>query len=264
MPILIITPDSGKAGDKVALQSSGWTPNAQLVYEWPAINFRIDDLRADESGRFDRFISIDPLLKPGTYKVRMYERLKPTNIAEATFTSTNLTPGTKVVTRGNPVYFFNGDQVGPSPAQARKTITWLGNLKSAILVVNFANKPGWVLEQATLNGKNYAPTSHNNISAEVKDALINGDNTLTIHYATPFLTPHLGDRNTLTAYIIPDVETIAGLSGIVSDMPSLDLLVKDIDKRLANATIPTIIILVAIAIISVAIAAIFGKVGGFL
>lgn len=175
----------------------------------------------------------------------------------------------------DPIYLFNGEQVGPSPAQVKKTIQWLGKLKQALLVVQFGGKFGWQLEKVQLNGKVYDPKviqqfdtvkKPNDLYVHVADVLVNGDNTLTVHYSHPF-TAHFGDRTTLTAYLLLTIDEIApGIENPLGtiNIPSLDLIVEDIDKRLANATLPTIAILAVIAIIAIAVAVIFSRATGII
>ena len=161
-----------------------------------------------------------------------------------------------------PIMFFNGDNVGASPAQSKQTVNWIGNLRNAVLTVNFLGKFGWELKSVRLNRKEYTSARYrvtkdnpNLIVVDVKDALINGDNVLTVIYDAPF-TGHLGDRTTLTASLALTVD------GIVSNIPSLDNLGEQLDKRLANATVPTIAILAIIAAIAIAVAIIVAKLTG--
>ncbi len=171
-----------------------------------------------------------------------------------------------------PIYFFNGDLVGASPAQAKKTITWLGQLKKATLTVNFGEKYGWGLREITINKKVYkvektadllrfplstlaggiAPKT---VTIDVTDAMVNGDNVLTVAYDHPF-SAHIGDRNTLTAFIVPEV------AGAISTIPSLEKVQEDFNKQLANATVPTIAILGILAAMLIAVAVIVVKLKG--
>lgn len=190
---------------------------------------------------------------------------KPGGGKDAAKPSTTNTPGTTIMKAegSKQVYFFNGDQVGPSPAQAKKTINWLGTLKSAKLILEFGGKFGWELQQARINDSIVKPSVTNNISADITNSLINGDNILTVDYAAPF-TAQFGDRATLTAYVEILAEIAPGIGGLSVDYQSLNILAGDLDKRLANATVPTIAILALIAIIAIAGAIILLKLTGIL
>lgn len=170
------------------------------------------------------------------------------------------------------VYFFNSDQVGPSPAQSKKTITWPGELFRAILTVRLTYGGGaWPLQKVVLNGHEYYPSDPNKrvgddfnyMMFDVREAIRNGDNTLTVHYGYPF-SAHFGARTTLTAILevgarLPNTP----LDLPVSDIPSAELTAENLDKKLANATVPTIAILTIIAVIAIALAIIISKVGLF-
>lgn len=173
---------------------------------------------------------------------------------------------------GLPIFFFNGDQVGASPAQSKKTITWIGKLDRAALTVNFGEKYGWGLREITFNKKVYkvekkldplgSPISTlaggiapKTVTIDVTGAMINGDNVLTVAYDHPF-SAHIGDRNTLTAFVTPEI------TGAISTIPSLEKVQEDFNKQLANATVPMIAILGIIAAIVIAVAVIIVKLKG--
>jgi hypothetical protein len=158
------------------------------------------------------------------------------------------------------VYFFNSDKVGASPAQAKQTISWIGQLKKATLTVKFDGKFGWELQKATFNGAQFESSKYridqknpNHIVADVTSAIINGDNVLTVHYAHPF-TAYFGDLVTLTAYVQLLVV------GLGSTLPSLNLLAENLQQKAAAATVPTIAILAIVAAIAVSGAVIVAKV----
>lgn len=150
--------------------------------------------------------------------------------------------------------FWKGDYVGAGPAQKKININWLGALKSAQLVVVFGGKLGWQLQDAELNGKKYYVSDKskpNDLTvSDVKDALINGENVLVVHYTFNPLTVVAGDQTTLTAYVIVDSD------GGAFSLPSISQWIQDINTKLKDATVPTLVIIGLVAAIVIAIAVI--------
>lgn len=176
----------------------------------------------------------------------------------------------------DPIYFFNNAKVGAPPARATKTISFVGKVKKAILHVNFFGKFGWELQTVQFNNAEFTSKKHrkynsnpNIIEADITSAVVNGDNSLTVHYSAPFTT-FTGDNTTLTAYVTvlvepPKLQDISKdiqkiITQPISTLPSLNLIAQTAEQKAADATIPTLATLAIIAAIVIGVAAVAVKV----
>lgn len=145
--------------------------------------------------------------------------------------------------------FYKGDFIADSPAVKKINITWIGNLNSAQLVLLFGGKFGFELKYAELNGRHINPTATNEIrTGDIKDALINGENALTVVYDYLW-----GNQTTITAFVLVDGQVAT------FQWPSITQFLQDISTRLKDATLPTLVLIGLVAAIVIAIAVILGR-----
>lgn len=149
-------------------------------------------------------------------------------------------------------YIYNGDLIGDGPATKKFNVVWLGDLRSADLILLFGGKFGWELLYAELNGKRLNPTKTNEISASnIGSYLINGENTLVVVYNyIPF------NQTAITAYI--DIDSDFG----TVQWPNIAQFFQDIAAKLKAATLPTLLLIGLIAAIVIAIAYITARFAG--
>lgn len=146
--------------------------------------------------------------------------------------------------------FYKGDFIADSPAVKKVNITWIGNLNSAQLVLLFGGKFGFELKYAELNGRHFLPTKTNEIrTGDIKDALINGENALTVVY--DYIG--FGNQTTITAFVLVDGQVAT------FQLPSITQFLQDITTRLKDATVPTLVLIGLVAAIVIAIAVILGR-----